>query len=71
MAISAGVPNDHLYVEVKMKEKPSFKPCSGKAALESSLSKFIKILLEHENVILACKIEFQQNFGVNSIGPQN
>jgi hypothetical protein len=36
MAISAGVPNDHLYVEVKMKEKPSFKPCSGKAALDSS-----------------------------------
>jgi hypothetical protein len=36
MAISAGVPNDHLYVEVKMKEQPSFKPCSGKAALDSS-----------------------------------
>jgi hypothetical protein len=37
----------------------------------SCLSKFIKILLEHENVILACKIEFQQNFGVNFIGPQH
>jgi hypothetical protein len=36
MAISAGVPNDHLYVEVKTKEQPSFKPCSGKAALDSS-----------------------------------
>jgi hypothetical protein len=37
----------------------------------SYLSKFKKVLLEHENVILACKIEFQQNFGVNSIGPQH
>jgi lipopolysaccharide biosynthesis glycosyltransferase len=37
----------------------------------SYLSKFIKILLEHENVILACKIQFQQNFGVNSIGLQD
>jgi hypothetical protein len=38
MAISAGVSNDHLYVEVKMKEQPSFKPCSGKAALDSSIN---------------------------------